>query len=98
MNLDRYTQKSLAAIQAAQACAQEYGNQTVEQAHLLYALLGDAEGLVPQLLTAMGLDARSVAQEVEAALGRLPKVSGYGREAGKLYVSQGVDAALRSAE
>ena len=58
MNIDRLTQKSIAAIQGAQGLAQEYGNQQMEQLHLLAALCGDDEGLIPQLLTAMGVDAQ----------------------------------------
>ena len=50
MNMNQFTQKSLAAIQAAQDIAQEHGNQQIEQAHLLLALVSDAEGFIPQLL------------------------------------------------
>ena len=88
MNLNQYTQKSLAAVQNAQSIAQEHGNQTVEQVHLLYALTSDAEGLIPQLLTAMGADAQSFDAAVYAEIAKLPKVSGYGREAGKIYIAQ----------
>ena len=98
MNLNQYTQKSLSAVQAAQNIAQEYGNQRVEQVHLLYALVSDAEGLIPQLLTAMGVNTGSFEAAVQAEINKLPKVTGYGREAGKVYVAQDVDDALRSAE
>ena len=98
MNLNQYTQKSLSAVQAAQNIAQEYGNQRVEQVHLLYALVSDAEGLIPQLLTAMGVNTGSFEGAVQAEIDKLPKVTGYGREAGKVYVAQDVDDALRSAE
>ena len=98
MNIDRFTQKSLAAIQGAQQLTQEYGNQQLEQPHLLASLCGDAEGLIPQLLTAMGVDADSFGGAVRAEIEKLPKVSGYGREAGKIYISQEVDKALQSAE
>ena len=97
MNMNQYTQKSLAAVQAAQETALEHGNQTVEQVHLLYALCSDAEGLIPQLLTSMGTDAGSFAGAALTEIAKLPKVSG-GREAGKVYIAQDVDAALRSAE
>ncbi len=97
MNMNQFTQKSLAAVQNAQAIAQEYGNQTVEQAHLLYALVSDAEGLIPQLFTAMGIETGSFADALAGEIGRLPKVSG-GREAGRVYIAQDVDDALRSAE
>jgi ATP-dependent Clp protease ATP-binding subunit ClpB len=98
MNLDRFTQKSLSALQQAQELAQEYGNQQVEQCHLLSALCRDAEGLIPQLLTAMGVDTPGFQRAADALIERLPKVTSYGREAGKVYISQGVDNALRSAE
>ena len=98
MNIDRFTQKSVAAIQGAQALAQEYGNQQLEQLHLLAALCGDDEGLIPQLLTAMGVEAQNLIAAVGRELDKLPKVSGSGREAGKIYISQDVDKALQSAE
>ncbi|MBQ9720633.1 MAG: type VI secretion system ATPase TssH, partial [Oscillospiraceae bacterium] len=98
MDFNRYTQKSLATVQAAQSIAQENGNQTVEQLHMLCALVSDAEGLIPQLLTAMGLNAGSFEDAVQSEIAKLPKVSGYGREAGKVYIAQDVDDALRSAE
>ena len=54
MNAEKLTQKSAEAIRAAQTIAQEYGNPQIEQAHLLWALLQDAEGLIPQLLAGHG--------------------------------------------
>ena len=54
MNMNQFTQKSLAAIQGAQDLAVEYGQQQIEQQHLLLALVADQEGFIPQLLTAMG--------------------------------------------
>ena len=76
MNIDRLTQKSVAAIQGAQGLAQEYGNPQVEQLHLLAALCGDDEGLIPQLLTAMGVEAQSLIAAIGRELDKLPKVSG----------------------
>ena len=98
MNIERLTQKSIAAVQGAQALAQEYGNQQLEQLHLLAALCGDDEGLIPQLLTAMGVDRQGFIAAIGKELDKLPKVSGSGREAGKIYISQDVDKALASAE
>ena len=98
MNIDRFTQKSISAIQGAQQLAQEYGNQQLEQAHLLSALCSDPEGLIPQLLTAMGVDAERFGGAARGEVEKLPKVTGYGREAGKIYISQEVDKALQSAE
>jgi len=98
MNMNQFTQKSLAAIQSAQSLAQEYGNQQIEQAHLLLALLSDGEGFIPQLLTAMGMTVPSFEAAARAEVEKLPKVSGGGREADKVYVSQDVDRALKAAE
>ena len=98
MNIDRLTQKSISAIQSAQALAQENGNQQLEQVHLLAALCKDSEGLIPQLLTAMGVDAGGFERAVDAEITKIPKVTGYGREAGKIYISADVDKALSSAE
>ena len=55
MNAERLTQKSAEAIRSAQQIAQEYGNPQIEQVHLLWALLQDSEGLIPQLLSGMGV-------------------------------------------
>ncbi len=98
MNPQKFTQKSLEAIQSAQDIANSYGNQQLEQAHLLLALLTAQDGLVPQLLTAMGLTPASLQAAVLAQVERLPKVSGSGREPGKVYLSPEVDRSLRSAE
>ena len=98
MNLNQFTQKSVVAIQAAQSLAVEHGNQQIEQAHLLLALLQDDQGLVPQWLTAMGTAVSNFTENVQALVERLPKVSGGGREADKVYISQQVDQALQQAE
>ena len=98
MNMNRFTQKSLAAIQGAQDIALTYGNQQIEQIHLLDALISDSEGLVPQLLTAMGMTLPSFQAAVRAEVNKLPKVSGGGRQADKVYIAQDVDKAIRSAE
>ena len=98
MNMNRLTQKSLASIQGAQTLAVEYGQQQIEQEHLLLALVSDGEGFIPQLLTAMGMTVPSFEAAVKAAVNKLPKVSGGGREADKVYVAQDVDRALNSAE
>ena len=98
MNAQKYTQKSLEAIQAAQSIATEYGNQQIEQAHLLLALLTAENGLVPQLLTKMGLTLPSFEAAVKHEVEKLPRVSGSGREQGKIYIAQDVDKALNTAE
>ena len=97
MSQNQYTQKSMEAIQRAQTLAGEHANQTLEQAHLLAALLEAQEGLIPQLLTRMGIPADSVRQSALGEVEKLPKVHGSAREEGKTYVSQEMDRALREA-
>ena len=98
MNLNQCTQKSLEAVQSAQTIAQEYGNQQIEQAHLLYALLKQENGLIPQLLGNLGLTVPSFEAAVRAEVEKLPRVSVGGREAGKIYIAPDVDKALSTAE
>ena len=97
MNANQFTQKSLEAIQGAQDTAQEYGNQQIEQAHLLLALLRQENGLVPQLLTNMGLTVPSLEAAARAEVEKLPKVS-VSHEAGKVYVSPDFNKTLQAAE
>ncbi len=97
MSQNQYTQKSMEAIQRAQSLAGEHANQTLEQAHLLTALLEAPDGLIPQLLTRMGIPADQVRQSALNEVERLPKVRGAVREEGKTYVSQEMDRALREA-
>ncbi len=98
MNANKYTQKSLEAIQNAQNIATENGNQMLEQQHLLLALLTQENGLVPQLLVKMGLSAEAVETETRRLVGELPRVSGSAREMDKIYVSADVDRMLVEAE
>ncbi len=98
MNAEKLTQKSAEAIRAAQQAAQEYGNPQIEQVHLLLALLQDPEGLIPQLLSGMGVTVPSLQAAVQALVDRQPKVSGYGHEMGKVYISSDTDKALNRAE
>ena len=98
MNAEKLTQKSAEAIRSAQALAQEYGNPQIEQIHLLCALLEDENGLVPQLLTGMGLTLPSFMAAAKDLLERQPKVSGSGHEAGKVYISGETEKALNRGE
>lgn len=97
MNGNQYTQKSIEAIERAQAIAAEYANQTLEQAHLLRALLEAREGLIPQLLVRMGTDIEGLSASSLTEVEKLPRIKGLSREQGKTYVSQDMDAALREA-
>ena len=98
MDINKLTQKSREAVQDAQALTIEYGNMQIEQAHLLYALLAQEDGLIPQLLTKMEVQPESLKNEVQGVLSRLSKVTGPGREPDKVYISQDVDRALNEAE
>jgi len=98
MNAQKFTQKSLEAIQAAQSVAIQYKNMQIDQPHLLYALADQEGGLIAQMLTKMSIDPAQFIQACEQEIARIPKVSGPGREQDKVYVSQDVDAALTEAE
>ena len=98
MNFDKYTQNAQAAVADCQNIAIENGQQQLEGEHLHLALLRQQDGLVPRLLTYMGLDVNTLIRQVQQEIDKLPKVSGSGREADKVYVAQDVDKALKAAE
>ena len=98
MNPQKFTQKSLEAIQQAQDLALSKGSMQIEQEHLLAALLRQENGLIPQLFVKMGVEPQAFDQELDQAIGRIPSVSGPGRESGKIYVAQDVDRVLNDAE
>ena len=98
MNAQKFTQKSLEAVQTANNVALENNNMQIEQEHLLYALLTMDESLIAQLLKKMEKDPQAVAQAVKQQIDKMPGVTGSGREAGKIYVAQDVDSVLAKAE
>ena len=98
MNTQKLTQKSLEAIQAANGLAVENQNQQIEQVHLLSALLEQEGGLIPQLFEIIGVSVDNVQIQLKNAIDNLPAVTGSGRKADEVYVSQDVDRALREAE
>ncbi len=98
MNPNKLTQKSIEAVQSAQDVALSYQNNCVEQMHLLYALLNDEGGLIPQVITKMGIDANGFRAAALKFIEGISRVSGSGREAGKIYVSPDLDKALTEAE
>ena len=95
MDTNRFTQKSLEALQAAQQLAQSYGNAQVEQVHLLYALLSQENGLIGQLMSKLGLNVQQVQTACESAVNRLPKISGSNQQP---YVTAPLSQALTEAE
>jgi ATP-dependent Clp protease ATP-binding subunit ClpB len=98
MNAQKFTQKSLEAIQQAQSIAIEHENMQIEQEHLLYALVNQEDGLIGQLLTKMNINGNQFKSKLKNIIDRIPRVSGPGRESGKIYVSQDVDRVLADAE
>ena len=98
MNLQKYTQKSIEAIQNAQNLSIQNGNPQIEQEHLVYALATQQNGFIPELLKKMGIDVISFAHAVEKEIGKLPAISGSGHESGKVYVSPEVETAFVAAE
>ncbi len=97
MNMNQFTQKSLEAVQGAQTLAVRHGQQQIEQPHLLLALVDQEGGFIPQLLTGMGLTLESFRAAARHEVEVLPKVSGSGREADKVYIAPGVDRAMNRA-
>ena len=95
MDTNRFTQKSMEALQAAQQLAQSYGNAQVEQVHLLYALLSQENGLIGQLMGKLGLNVQQVQTACESAVNRLPKISGSNQQP---YVTASLSQALTEAE
>ena len=93
MNINKFTQKSLQAVQDCEKTAMEYGNQEIEQEHLLYALLTQDDSLILKMMEKMGLDKNLVVDRVEQAITKRPKVQG-----GQPYVGQYLNKALISAE
>ena len=98
MNAEKFTQKSMEAIRSAQEVAIRNQNMQIDQQHLLYALLTQDGGLVAQMMKKLHIDAGRMAQACDRELQRIPKVSGPGREADRVYISQAVEAALQEAE
>ena len=98
MNPNKLTQKSIEAVQSAQDISVSYQNNCVEQMHLLYALLSDEGGLIPQIFTKMGIDANGMKAAVLKFIEGMPRVTGSGREAGKIYVSPDLNKAFTEAE
>ncbi len=98
MNAQKFTQKSLEAIQAAQDLTIANQNMQMEEIHLLVALLEQDGGLIPQLLLKMGLPVEEIAARARRVADSLSRVSGPGREAGKIYISGPMDAMLTEAE
>lgn len=93
MNISKFTQKSLEAVQNTEKLAYEYENQQIDQEHLLYSLLTVEDSLIFKLITKMGISGDQFRDEVQQAIGKLPKVSG-----GQVYFSNDANKVLVNAE
>lgn len=93
MNINKFTQKSMEAVQQCEKLAYEYGNQEIDQEHLLYSLLTIDESLILKLIDKMEINKDSFLSQAQSLLEKKPKVSG-----GQVYISNDLNKVLISAE
>ena len=93
MNISKFTQKSIQAVQDCEKLAYEYGNQEIEQEHLLYALLTGEDSLILKLIEKMEIQKEYFVGRVESALNKRVKVQG-----GQVYVGQMLNKVLLASE
>lgn len=98
MNAQKLTKKALEAVQAAQSIAIENQNMQIMPEHLLYALVDQEDGLIAQLLKKAGVDTDNLLAQLDAAITKIPAVSGSGREPDKIYISPVTDKIFNEAE
>ncbi len=89
MNINKFTQKSMEAVQGCEKAALEYGHQEIEQIHLLWALITQEDSLIQKLLQKMGIARELAVQKIQEALARRPKVQG-----GNPYIGQHLNKTL----
>ena len=94
MNINKFTQKSMEAVQNCEKLAYEYGNQQIDQEHLLVSLLRLEDSLIMKLITKMGIQGDMFKNEAKQAIEKLTKVSG----GGQLYISNDLNKVLINAE
>ncbi len=95
MNLQKYTQKSIEALQSAKSLAEQSANQQITEAHLLHALVEQPNGLIPSLFKKMGIDIATLKASLASIVASLPRVSGGD---GNVFVSRECEAALNASE
>ncbi len=98
MNADKLTQKSIEAIRNAQTVAIDHNNMQITPEHIVYALASQQGGLIVSLLSKMNIDAERFTRALDAAIDRIPGVTGSGRELDKIYVAPETDRMLNLAE
>ena len=94
MNTQKFTQKSLEAVQQAQSLAIQHKNTQIDQQHLLYALLSQSDGLIPQMLVKMNVSVNGLLNDTEREINNLP----YGSGSGQMYLSGELNMAFEEAE
>ena len=98
MNAQKFTKKALEAVNSAQSIALENQNMQIVPEHLLYALVDQEGGLIPQLLKKSGVDTDNLLSLIDSAINKIPAVSGSGREPDKIYISPLTDKIFNEAE
>ena len=98
MDMNQFTQKTIGALQRAQSLAIEYQHMQVEQEHLLLALTEDENELIPQLLTRCGISVPAFVAGLKSNLDHIARVSGSGREPGKVYIAGDVEQGYAAVE
>ena len=98
MNAQKFTKKALEAVNAAQSIAIENQNMQIMPEHLLYALVDQDGGLIPQLLKKTGVDTDNLLALLDGAISKIPAVSGSGREPDKICISPVTDKIFNEAE
>ena len=98
MNFDKLTNKSREAISGAQSLALEYAAAEITELHLAYALISDKEGLVPEIIVAIGAGAKAGGREVLEAVRSLPRLGGNSTAGREVYASRELSLVLERAE
>jgi ATP-dependent Clp protease ATP-binding subunit ClpB len=98
MNTEKLTQKTMEALRGAQNAATENGNPSVEQEHLLYALLKQPDGLIGEIMRSVGASPEVMTSELERLISQFPKAGGSGYDPNRIYISASLDKALNEAE
>lgn len=98
MNAEKFTRKSLEALQLAQNSALAHSNQQIEQAHLCHALISQDGGLISEILKKLNVQPAEVMKALEKAISEIPKLTSNGRANDRVYISMDVNEALQKAE
>ncbi len=98
MDVEKLTKKSIEAIKNAQSLALENDNMQINPEHLAYVLIDSDGGLVPNILTKMGIDTDELLAAIDGEIRKIPSVTGSGREPDKIYIAPQTDRILNSAQ